>query len=142
MQSKKFRMTDQRRIILEELGKAREHPSASDIYEKVKRRLPRISLGTVYRNLEVLWSQGLIKRLEMGSGQRRFDAATEDHLHIRCILCERVDDVRLSTDAGIGSVMKDAALTSGYEVRGFSVDLYGICPECSSRNEKKDSGRS
>jgi Fur family ferric uptake transcriptional regulator len=137
MSLKKHRMTEQRRMILEEIGRTRGHPSASDVYEKVRRRLPHISLGTVYRNLEVLSSQGLISRLDMGSGQRRFDAVTDDHHHIRCLVCNRVDDIRLSANAGIDSIKRDAEKTAGYEVKGFSVDLYGICPRCRSGNTEK-----
>ena len=59
-----FRMTRQRGIILEELRKINTHPSADEIYERVRKHLPRISLGTVYRNLEILSELGEIQKLE------------------------------------------------------------------------------
>ena len=68
-----LRMTRQRRVILEELRKVKTHPSADEIYEIVRKRLPRISLGTVYRNLEILSESGDIQKLEPGCSLKRFD---------------------------------------------------------------------
>ena len=68
-----LRMTRQRRVILEELRKVNNHPSAYEIYEFVRKRLPRISLGTVYRNLEILSESGDIQKLEPGCSLKRFD---------------------------------------------------------------------
>jgi Fur family ferric uptake transcriptional regulator len=138
MSAKRLRMTKQRRIILDELGKTREHPSAADVYEKVKRRLPHISLGTVYRNLETLSSQGVVRRLEMGSGQRRFDPHTENHHHIRCMVCGRIDDVSLVVETAMGSLITQAGLKSGYEMTGMNLDLFGVCPECSLMGAKRN----
>jgi Fur family ferric uptake transcriptional regulator len=90
MQKKQERMTKQRRIILEELTKIKTHPTAYDLYEMVKVRLPSISLGTVYRNLEHLSSKGLILKLDIGKGQKRFDATTKEHAHIMCLECGKV----------------------------------------------------
>lgn len=74
-------MTRQRSVILEELRKVTTHPSADGIYEMVRKRLPRISLGTIYRNLEILFENGDIRRLDTGSHLRRFDGRAEDHYH-------------------------------------------------------------
>ena len=73
------RNTPQRKVILEELQKAASHPTAAELYEIVRRRLPRISLGTVYRNLELLSESGLIRKLSMGSAEARFDGDLEDY---------------------------------------------------------------
>jgi Fe2+ or Zn2+ uptake regulation protein len=138
MTDKKFRMTEQRRIIFEELKKTYEHPSASDVYEKVKQRLPHISLGTIYRNLEILSSKGIIKRLDMVSGQRRFDAGVHAHHHIRCISCGRVDDIPTNTHTSFGSIITNVKTVSGYDDVGCTVDFYGICPECAGEKIKGD----
>ena len=66
-------MTRQRKVILEELLKQNAHPSADEIYQMVRRRMPRISLGTVYRNLEVLASMGKIQKLELSGALKRYD---------------------------------------------------------------------
>lgn len=133
MAGKKFRMTDQRRIILEELEKKHEHPNASDVYERVKKRLPHISLGTVYRNLEILSSEGMVKRIDVPSGQRRFDAGTHEHNHIRCISCGKVDDVPISSDIRLKPVIAQASSTSGYQQTGCTIDFFGICPDCAGK---------
>ena len=67
-----MRQTKQRSVILEELRKHVDHPGADDVYHEVRKVLSRISLGTVYRNLELLSEKGVIKKLELGSGQKRF----------------------------------------------------------------------
>ena len=94
-----MRKTKQREVILEELMKLRAHPSADELYERVKKRLPRISLGTVYRNLEMLSREGIIHRLETAGSQKRFDGETGDHQHIRCVRCGRIDDLPAGGDS-------------------------------------------
>lgn len=138
MAEKKFRMTEQRRIIFDELKKTYEHPNASDIYEKVKQRLPHISLGTVYRNLQILSSRGIIRKLDMVSGQRRFDAGDHAHHHIRCVSCGRVDDVISNIHASFSSIVTNVKTVSGYDEVGCKVDFYGICPECAGKEMKGD----
>ncbi|MBW2172694.1 MAG: transcriptional repressor, partial [Deltaproteobacteria bacterium] len=86
-------MTPQRKVILEELRMADSHLTADDVYKMVRARLPRISLGTVYRNLEILSRLGMIHKLELGGMQKRFDGKTQDHYHLRCLRCGRIDDV-------------------------------------------------
>jgi Fur family transcriptional regulator, ferric uptake regulator len=130
MAEKKLRMTQQRQLILDELKKTYEHPSACEIYEKVKQRLPHISLGTVYRNLEVLSSNGVIKRLDMTSGQRRFDAGIQDHHHIRCISCGRVDDLPATLHISLRAVLSNVGEATGYHETGCSVGFFGLCPNC------------
>ena len=68
-------------IILETIKMTDSHPTADEIYERVRKRLPRISMGTIYRNLDVLASCGLIKRLDPGRTQMRFDGNTQEHYH-------------------------------------------------------------
>ena len=68
-----MRKTKQREVIVEELTRLRTHPSADELYAIVKKRLPRISLGTVYRNLDLLSREGVVHRLEVGGSQMRFD---------------------------------------------------------------------
>ncbi len=97
----------------------------------VRTRLPRISLGTVYRNLELLTEMGAIQRLEVGGPESRFDGNADHHHHVRCILCGRLDDL-----CGVPDGLSDLpagdglANTSGYEILGFQLVFSGICPEC------------
>lgn len=131
----KMRMTKQRKLILEELRKTRDHPTAYDVYERVKGRLPNISLGTVYRNLESLSASGIILRLDMGQGQRRFDVQTDEHNHIRCVSCGRIDDIPLNTLFDTANIMDIVSTASGYDVFGCGMDFHGLCPECKKQGK-------
>ena len=101
-------MTRQRKVILEELRKVDTHPSADEVYEMVRKRLPRISLGTVYRNLEILSAKGEIQKLELGCTLKRFDGIAENHYHIRCLQCDRVVDAPDDVDVAVNHDFKNA----------------------------------
>ncbi len=122
-----LRMTRQRRVILEELRKFVHHPSADEIYEVVRRRLPRISLGTVYRNLEVLCDIGEIQKLEFGGTIKRFDWDPGHHYHIRCSLCDRVDNVHMPP---LEDIERQVGAETAYRVIGHRLEFFGLCPEC------------
>ena len=123
-------MTRQRRVILEALRKVRSHPTADELYEMVRRRLPRISLGTVYRNLEILSERGIIQKLALGGTQKRFDGDPTAHCHVRCVRCGRVEDVPMEPMSGLEEAARGA---SDYEIMGHWVGFVGLCPECKKR---------
>ena len=121
------RNTRQRRVILEELRKLTSHPTAGELHEITRQRLPKISLGTVYRNLDLLARNGLIRKLETGRGEARFDGDLDHHYHVRCVRCGRVDDAHdLSPDSVTGEVKS----LNGYEVLGFRLEFFGVCQAC------------
>lgn len=93
MRTAQSRMTRQRKVILEELGKVYTHPTADEIYAMVKEKLPNISLGTVYRNLDLLAENNQVLKLETAGNIRRYDANMAPHSHIRCVSCGKVFDV-------------------------------------------------
>lgn len=124
---RKFMMTQQRRVILEELQKLDSHPTADEVYERARRRLPRISLGTVYRNLEILSECGLIQKLELGGTQKRFDGRVENHCHVRCIRCGCISDVPMAPLTTIENRIRGA---SDYEIIGSRLEFIGVCPQC------------
>ncbi|MBE0585895.1 MAG: transcriptional repressor [Desulfofustis sp.] len=130
-QSPKMRLTAQRQIILEELGKVTSHPTANEVYDMVRKRLPRIGLGTVYRNLELMAESGLILKLEVGGTQKRFDATTNLHYHVRCSECGRVDDIELPVQAKLDRL---AAKACDYQILGHHIEFSGICPNCAGVN--------
>ena len=121
------RMTKQRTMILEELRTCDGHPSADELYERVRKRLPRISLGTVYRNLEVLCELGEIQKHEYGGTLKRFDGDPRLHYHIRCTCCDRVDNVPVS---GIKDLVKELHPVTQYKIIGHHLEFIGLCPEC------------
>ena len=125
--SRNLRMTRQRRIILEELRRLYAHPSAEELYEAVREQLPRISLGTVYRNLEVLSELGKIQKLELGGTQKRFDWDTQKHYHIRCINCDRVDNARMGF---MKNVEQSLSESTDFKVMDHRLEFLGLCPAC------------
>ena len=122
-----FRITRQRQIILEELRKVTSHPTADEVYEQVRRRLPRMSLGTVYRNLEILSADGTIRTLELAGKQKRFDGSPEEHDHVRCLGCGRIDDVPASP---LASAAERIRKMLRYEITGRRLEFTGFCPKC------------
>lgn len=123
---KNTRNTRQRTIILEKLRSVTSHPTADDIFAMTREALPRISLGTVYRNLELLTRQGDILCLENGGTQKRFDGNTMPHHHVRCSGCGRVGDVKtefpLPSLTGVG--------VEGFTLTGAQIVFEGVCDRC------------
>ncbi|MEG6506043.1 Fur family transcriptional regulator [Nitratidesulfovibrio sp. 1201_IL3209] len=124
------RMTKQRMVILEELRRVHSHPTADEIYGMVRQRLPRISLGTVYRNLDLLAESGDILKLESAGSQKRFDGNITPHQHVRCTQCGRVGDVmepvRVPDITG--------ARAPGFIILSGRVEFEGVCEGCASKN--------
>ncbi|MCL0050048.1 transcriptional repressor [Thermodesulfovibrionales bacterium] len=123
----KYRTTKQRKVILEELRKVDTHPTADEIYGMARKSIPRISIGTIYRNLEHLASQGLILKLAIEGGPNRFDGRVQNHYHIRCICCGKVKDVTLESHQKIERIAKNR---SDYDIVGHTLEFRGICPKC------------
>jgi Fur family transcriptional regulator, peroxide stress response regulator len=121
------RNTRQRKLILEELQKLKTHPTAASLYIIVRRRMPKISLGTVYRNLELLNQMGMVRKLDFSGGEARYDGNVEDHDHLRCICCMRVDDAPGPPLAITGGGKEDLG---GYKVFGHRLEFFGVCPKC------------
>jgi Fur family ferric uptake transcriptional regulator len=120
-------MTRQRTVILEELKKVKTHPGADEIYTMVRKRLPRISLGTVYRNLEVLSELRVIQKFEHVGTIKRFDGTPENHYHVRCVKCGRLDDVPFEIETNLEKKVRPY---TNYSIIGHRLEFIGLCPEC------------
>ncbi len=129
-----MRITNQREIILEELRKLKTHPTADELYEVVRKRLPRISIATVYRNLERLSEAGMIHKLEYGGRQKRFDGDISPHSHVFCVKCGRISDVKTRDDSEILDMVLDSR---GYKILKCGVQFEGICPFCQQNNRSQ-----
>lgn len=103
----------------------------------VRRRLPKISLGTVYRNLELLSEMGVILKLEMAGSQKRFDGKAANHYHIRCVKCQRVDDAPLDP---ISMIDQTLAQVSDYKVLWHKLEFMGLCPDCRRKHPELEEG--
>jgi Fur family ferric uptake transcriptional regulator len=128
-----IRLTTQRQVILEELIKVTSHPTANEVYDMVRARLPRIGLGTVYRNLELMAEAGMILKLEVGGTQKRFDATITPHYHARCLECGRVDDIMMFDQHDLDA---NAAKISRYQIFGHHIEFTGLCMDCANARQK------
>jgi len=124
------RNTPQRRVILHELRQLKSHPTAAELYAVVRKRLPRVSLGTIYRNLEVLNEDGMIHKLEFAGSETRFDGLLEQHDHVRCTECGRIEDIFLRDSALAPARPTELA---GFAVTGHRLEYFGVCPDCRQR---------
>ncbi len=121
-----LRLTPQRRMILSELAKTTAHPTADELYLAVRRQMPRISLGTVYRNLAILSQAGMILRLD-GGPQRRYDATVAAHYHVRCNACGCVADLPMQAVTALDERARQAC---DYAITGHRLEFAGLCPHC------------
>jgi Fe2+ or Zn2+ uptake regulation protein len=119
--------THQRKAILGFLKGTRTHPTAEQTFEAVRREVPNISLGTVYRNLGRLVGEGLVRELPAGAQGRRYDAGLEPHAHHFCTGCGKVEDVypRLST-----ATTRAMIRNIGRDVKELRLQFYGLCQDC------------
>ena len=119
------RYSRQRELIYEALRQTEQHPTAEMIYQWLKPANPSLSLGTVYRNLNLLADEGAISR--MAFPVERYDAKTMPHPHFCCDQCGAVYDLHLPYDAELD---RQALLASGHDVTGHEVVFHGICTKC------------
>lgn len=120
------RTTKQRTVILSKLREVDTHPTADELYAMTRELLPRLSLGTVYRNLELLARQGDIRCLENGGFQKRFDGDLRPHHHVRCSRCGKIGDVH----ASVSPLSVRDAHADGFTLTGVEVLFEGICHTC------------
>lgn len=129
------RSSKQRDLIVEIVRLLKSHPSAEEVYYVAKGTMPNISLGTVYRNLRLLASEGTIREVQFETGPMRFDGMVEDHEHFVCQQCGTVLDIP-PTPALRHAQFAHPELRNA-QVTGYSLSYYGICPSCKkSQNDQ------
>jgi len=122
------RMTRQRKAVLEVLQNTRNHPDAAWIYQEVKKMVPSISLGTVYRTLDALVKEGKIQALHTG-GATRYDAYTDPHPHLFCTRCGAVVDLTLELPH---LLEKAQAQNPKVKIESVRLTFEGLCPSCAA----------
>jgi Fe2+ or Zn2+ uptake regulation protein len=123
-----YKMTPQRRAILEALTKNNSHPTAEQIHEMVRERMPDISLATVYNTLRDLAEMQELWELDLGHGVRRYEIMGEDHAHRVCLTCGRIEDV----PSDFGKVNSLVQCRDDFRPVRYTVTIYGHCADCAS----------
>ena len=118
----------QHQVILDTLRSVTTHPTADELYPMVKKVMPSISLGTLYRNLNQLAEEGEILKLEMTGLVRRYDGHTHPHDHFRCTRCDKVYD--LDNNNIEKKITKKVQESTGHKIHGINIEFYGICESC------------
>lgn len=119
-----MRSSKQRDAVLNVLRTSYDHPTADMVYERVKEKMPNISLGTVYRNLGQLHNEGIISVVESSDKKVHYEGNLEDHIHFLCKKCDVITDVFCKSE--VPPIFKDM----GYEVENHKTVYYGICKGC------------
>jgi Fur family transcriptional regulator, ferric uptake regulator len=122
-----YTLTSQRRAVLEALKVADGHPSAEDIYLIVKKKNPRVALGTVYQALSVLEEIGVVGSKHWSESPTRYDLNVEPHLDIRCARCGEVSEI---SGVELGELEEHIRNNTPYEVTRATVVIEGLCPAC------------
>lgn len=122
-----YTLTSQRRAVLEALEDTQGHPSAEEVYLTVKKKNPRVALGTVYQALSVLEEIGVIGSERWAESPTRYDLNTEPHLDVHCCRCGEVSEV---PGIGIGDLKSRIQENTPYEIKSTRLVIEGYCPGC------------
>ncbi len=125
------RGSKQRDTILQVVMNSKDHPRADWVYDQVRREIPNISMGTVYRNLRSLAKYGEIRQLDIADGTSRFDGTTDNHYHFRCEKCGHIFDLDEPVDQ---SISQRVAKNTGFKVFRQRMELIGLCDTCQSNS--------
>lgn len=120
-------MTHQRQVLYEVMQQMEGHPSPEDIYERVRKKIPAISLATVYKNIHLFVESGVLRELSLHHGSVRLEMNGADHHHAVCSKCKSVSDL---DESSLGLLQKRRKLPGGFLVERYSVDVIGVCAKC------------
>ena len=121
--------THQRRVIYETVMSLHGHPSPELIYEKVKRKIPSISLATIYNNIRTFLESGMLREVSMHHGSLRVEPNDHEHHHLVCVRCRQISDLN---PENLGPI-RIKAKPRGFRVTRIAVDVLGICAECAGK---------
>ncbi len=125
-------MTKQKKLVLDIAANSNAHLNAEEIFLLAKKEMPAIALGTVYRNLNILVEEGLLRRISIAGQPDRFDHVGDEHEHLICRQCGKLRDIRVD---GILDKIKSA---TGEDVLSVSLSAYYICTDCRRRLRHTD----
>ena len=133
-------MTAQRSLIYRALEGDATHPTAEELYERLRPQLPHLSLTTVYKTLNELVAWGELRRIDTGDGRIHFDPDVREHSEIVCLRCHRVEDVpdqapRAAMHGGATHGGATPGELAGYRIVRRAETFYGYCPQCRTREQ-------
>ena len=120
-------MTHQRQVLYEVMLEMEGHPSPEEVYARVKRKIPSISLATVYKNIHLFVESGVFRKMSMHHGSVRVEMNDEAHHHLVCSVCKEIVDIDEKT---LGTLPKRKRLAGGFLVERYAVDVIGLCAKC------------
>jgi Fur family peroxide stress response transcriptional regulator len=132
------RNTKHRKAILKILMNTRSHPTADDIYDEVRKEIPNISKGTVYRNLKVLQEMGQVRELNLDGTKSRFEVAIASHYHFRCENCSRVLDLDVPIHTELD---REIAEQTGLSISYHQLEFCGLCHDCQPSISKQTTNK-
>jgi Fur family transcriptional regulator, peroxide stress response regulator len=128
LRDRNYRITPQRLAVIRILVTSRAHPSADQVYEKVRQQVPSISLATIYKTANLLKKLGELNELDMGDGSSRFDGFNPiPHPHVVCLECHSVMDI---DSESLNPLARKIAAQTGYKIKSHRLDFFGLCPRC------------
>ncbi|MCU1247853.1 MAG: ferric uptake regulator, Fur family [Edaphobacter sp.] len=120
-------VTHQRQVLYEVMKRMHGHPSPEEVYARVKKKVPAISLATVYKNIHLFVESGVFREVSMHHGSLRVEMNDEAHHHMVCSKCKMITDIG---EKELGLVSKRDKLPGGFLVERYAVDVIGICAKC------------
>ncbi len=127
------RFSPQRQAVFDAVSSTKSHPTADWVYETVRQTIPKISLGTVYRDLSDLKKEGKIIGFSDENGVEHFDAWVDTHVHLKCTECGKVVDIPGFSSETIDSQLEEQ---SGGEIDRAVILCFGRCSECKNKNKQ------
>ncbi len=109
------------------------HPTALEVYEALKKEIPSLGMGNLYRNIGILVEEGRVRRRVFPDGVERFDAVVTPHYHFICDACGGITDFEMPPQE---SVMKKARALSKHAITGHTINFYGTCAKCGGKKRK------
>jgi Fe2+ or Zn2+ uptake regulation protein len=137
MLTREPRLTPQRQAVLTTLESATDHPTAAELFERVRQSVPGIGPATVYRTLALLVSQGLAQELSLGDGSAaRYDGNTACHDHLVCSSCGAASDIESALPA---QLLQQMTTRTGYAITRYDLQFHGLCPTCQKSDQQEES---
>jgi Fur family peroxide stress response transcriptional regulator len=122
-------VTHQRQVLYETMKTMHGHPSPEEVYARVKKKVPAISLATVYKNIHLFVESGVLREVSLHHGSQRVEMNEHEHHHLVCSRCKAIFDID-PEDLGTSGLLKGKKLPGGFVAERYSVDVIGICSKC------------